>query len=120
MTDHPAASTNEARGPAAPRDPEYRREDDQAAEDTIDPPVDFEGQSYRDMIAKSLLNRGNNKRLKAAIEKAKRGEPVTIAYIGGSITHGAGAIPLPENCYAYRSYDLLGSGSPPPKAVRSV
>jgi len=64
-------------------------------------------QAYQDMIAKSLLNLGNNKRLKAAIDKAKRGEQMTIAYIGGSITHGEGANPLPTNCYAYRSYDLF-------------
>lgn len=60
--------------------------------------------AYREMIARSLLNLGNNKRLKAAIEKAKRGEEVTLAYIGGSITHGAGANPLHTHCYAYRSF----------------
>ncbi|WP_306813036.1 SGNH/GDSL hydrolase family protein [Paenibacillus soyae] len=60
--------------------------------------------AYQEMIARSLLSKGNNKRLKAAIEKAKRGEEVTLAYIGGSITHGAGANPLPSGCYAYRSY----------------
>ncbi|GIO66034.1 SGNH/GDSL hydrolase family protein [Paenibacillus cookii] len=107
MTDHSAISMNDSGGPAAPRDPEYLHEGDPTPEAVIDPPVDFASQSYRDMIAKSLLNRGNNKRLKAAIEKAKRGEPVTIAYIGGSITHGAGAVPLPVNCYAYRSYELF-------------
>ncbi|MDR9855156.1 SGNH/GDSL hydrolase family protein [Paenibacillus sp. VCA1] len=72
-----------------------------------EPPVDFGSESYRRMIEKSLLNKGNNKRLKTAIEKAKRGEPVTIAYIGGSITQGAGAVPLSANCYAYRSYELF-------------
>ncbi|WP_328278583.1 SGNH/GDSL hydrolase family protein [Paenibacillus chibensis] len=107
MTDHSATSINKAGGPAAPRDPEYLSEGDQAAEEMVDPPVVFGSPSYRDMIAKSLLNQGNNKRLKAAIEKAKRGEQVTIAFIGGSITHGAGAIPLPLNCYAYRSYHLF-------------
>lgn len=60
--------------------------------------------AYQEMIASSLLSKGNNKRLKAALEKAKRGEGVTLAYIGGSITHGAGADPLPAGCYAYRSY----------------
>ncbi|WP_245947924.1 SGNH/GDSL hydrolase family protein [Paenibacillus sambharensis] len=60
--------------------------------------------AYREMVARSLLSRGSSKRLKTAIEKAKRGESVTLAYIGGSITHGAGADPLPSACYAYRSY----------------
>lgn len=60
--------------------------------------------AYREMIAKSLLSRGNNNRLKAAINKARRGEEVTLAFIGGSITHGAGAVPLHTNCYAYQTY----------------
>jgi len=72
-----------------------------------DSPVEFESQAYREMIKKSLMSTGNNKRLKAAIERAKRGEPVTIAYIGGSITQGAGAVPIHSHCYAYRSYDLF-------------
>ncbi|MDY8025083.1 SGNH/GDSL hydrolase family protein [Paenibacillus polymyxa] len=74
---------------------------------SMEEPVDFESQAYHEMIAKSLLNKGNNKRLKAAIEKARRGEKVTVAYIGGSITQGAGAVPIHENCYAYQSYALF-------------
>ncbi|ACT02869.1 SGNH/GDSL hydrolase family protein [Paenibacillus sp. JDR-2] len=66
--------------------------------------VDIYSETYRVLIAKSLLDKGNNKRLKAAIEKAKRGEAVTLAFIGGSITHGAGADPLHTACYAYRTY----------------
>ncbi|GMK40639.1 hypothetical protein PCCS19_36950 [Paenibacillus sp. CCS19] len=67
-------------------------------------PVDYESDAYQALLAKSLLNSGNNYRLKAAIEKAKRGEDVTIAYIGGSITQGAGAKPIHTESYAYRSY----------------
>ncbi|PWV99528.1 lysophospholipase L1-like esterase [Paenibacillus cellulosilyticus] len=67
-------------------------------------PVDYESDAYRALLAKSLLSEGNNDRLKAAIEKAKRGEDVTIAYIGGSITQGAGAKPINTESYAYRSY----------------
>ncbi|WP_040951793.1 SGNH/GDSL hydrolase family protein [Gorillibacterium massiliense] len=73
----------------------------------IEPPVAFDSEEYQAMIAKSLLSKGNNKRLKAAIEKAKRGEEVTLAYIGGSITQGAGSKPIHTNCYAYRSYSLF-------------
>lgn len=69
-----------------------------------DLPVDFQAPPYRDMIARSLLSSGNNKRLKNAIQKAKNGEPVTIAYIGGSITQGACARPAYDSCYAYLSY----------------
>lgn len=71
---------------------------------TIDPPVEFGSDKYNSMISKSILNIGNNKRLKAAMDKAERGEDVTIAYIGGSITQGAGAKPIHTECYAYKSY----------------
>lgn len=101
MLNNSADSANEKEGPTAPCDPVG------VAEAGNEPPVDPESQAYRDMIGKSLLNKGNNTRLKAAIEKAKRGEPVTIAYIGGSITHGAGAVPLHLNCYAYRAHEIF-------------
>lgn len=101
MLNNSADSANEKEVPTAPRDPVG------VAEAVNEPPVDSESQAYRNMIAKSLLSKGNNTRLKAAIEKAKGGEPVTIAYIGGSITHGAGAMPLHLNCYAYRSFEIF-------------
>ncbi|MWC30947.1 SGNH/GDSL hydrolase family protein [Paenibacillus sp. MMS18-CY102] len=85
----------------------YLREGYQAPEISAEPPVDYESAAYHEMIKKSLVSRGNNKRLKAAIEKAKRGEDVTIAYIGGSITQGAGAKPIHSACYAYQSYALF-------------
>lgn len=69
-----------------------------------DSPVDFQSPLYDKMIARSLLASGNNYRLKRAIQKARNGEPVVIAYIGGSITHGANAKPIHHNCYAYLSY----------------
>lgn len=70
----------------------------------VEPPVAFGSNEYQEIIRKSLLQAGNNQRLKTAIEKAKRGEEVTIAYIGGSITQGAGAKPIHTECYAYQSY----------------
>ncbi|WP_311291548.1 SGNH/GDSL hydrolase family protein [Paenibacillus glycanilyticus] len=69
--------------------------------------VDYYSENYREMIARSLLDKGNNKRLKAAIAKAKKGDDVTLAFIGGSITHGAGADPLHTGCYAYRTYEAF-------------
>ncbi|WP_258879908.1 SGNH/GDSL hydrolase family protein [Clostridium estertheticum] len=78
----------------------------------MEAPVSFGSDEYKAMIAKSLLNKGNNKRLKTAIEKAQRGEDVTIAYIGGSITQGAAAKPINTNCYPYKAYlkfkDMFG------------
>ncbi len=67
-------------------------------------PVDFNSPYYRRMLEKSLVQTGNNARLKKAIGKARRGEDVTIAFIGGSITQGAGAIPINTECYAYKTF----------------
>ena len=53
--------------------------------------VDLTGKAAETMIAHSLLSLGNPYRLKRVIEKTKRGECVTLAYLGGSITQGAGA-----------------------------
>ncbi|MFD5018025.1 SGNH/GDSL hydrolase family protein [Paenibacillus sp. NPDC058367] len=79
----------------------------------LEPPVAFESNEYQKIITQSLLHAGNNKRLKAAMNKAIKGEEVTIAYIGGSITQGAGAKPIHTECYAYQSYlrfkDLFGT-----------
>nr|WP_150268104.1 SGNH/GDSL hydrolase family protein [Paenibacillus tepidiphilus] len=72
-----------------------------------EPPVPFGSPEYQAMIAKSLLHAGNNRRLKLALDKADRGEEMTIAYIGGSITQGAGAKPIHTGCYAYQSYSRL-------------
>lgn len=58
------------------------------------------------MITNSLISTGNNYRIKKVIEKAKNGERVTIAFIGGSITEGAGAS-INSNCYAYQTYQYF-------------
>ena len=67
--------------------------------------VDFSSPYYQEMLGKSLMQVGNNVRLKRAMEKAKKGEDVTIAFIGGSITQGAGAIPIHTQCYAYKTFE---------------
>lgn len=64
--------------------------------------VDMESHGYQEMIERSLLSMGDAGRIRRVVEKARAGEPVTIAYIGGSITQGAGAVPLHTQCYAYR------------------
>ena len=77
-------------------------------------PVDTSSAAYKAMIQKSLMQVGNAARLQKMAGKAKRGEDVTIAYIGGSITQGAGATPINTMCYAYQSFlklkKLLGDG----------
>lgn len=76
--------------------------------------VDTDSTDYSAMIEHSLMSLGNTSRVEKAIQKAKSGEKVTIAYIGGSITQGAGAIPINTECYAYKSYrafaDAFGTG----------
>ncbi|MCQ2495930.1 MAG: SGNH/GDSL hydrolase family protein [Lachnospiraceae bacterium] len=67
-------------------------------------PVDLESDEYKAMIGQSLVAAGNSQRLKALIAKAQSGEEVTLAYIGGSITQGAGATPLNKECYAYKMF----------------
>ena len=53
-----------------------------------------------EMLEKGILNEGNPSRLMAVMEKAARGEEVTIAYLGGSITAGSSASPQEKKCYA--------------------
>ncbi len=74
-------------------------------EPQLDDPIDYESDAYRDMISRSLVSMGNTHRLRAAMEKAERGEDVTIAFIGGSITQGAGAKPIEKASYCYRVFD---------------
>lgn len=54
---------------------------------------------YAEMKENGVLSTGNNARIKSTIEKARAGEDVTLAYIGGSITEGALASPNAK-CYA--------------------
>ncbi len=72
-----------------------------------DSPVDRESRAYRDMIARSFLSGGNNRRVKEFLRKLRCGQKVTIAYLGGSITQGAGAVPAQEMCYARRSFEAI-------------
>ncbi|QEN03437.1 SGNH/GDSL hydrolase family protein [Thiospirochaeta perfilievii] len=66
--------------------------------------IDFESKNYKKMIERSLVSMGNPSRLIDVINRAKAGEDVTVSYIGGSITQGAGAIPINSSCYPYQSY----------------
>lgn len=78
-----------------------------APEPEEDDEIDMASHAYQAMIQKSLIQTGNNVRLKKAIDKARAGEDVTIAFIGGSITQGAGAIPINTQCYARKTFEGL-------------
>lgn len=58
------------------------------------------------MVERSLYSLGNTKRLKEKFQKARDGEEVTVAYIGGSITEGIGG--GNDGCYAKLSADMFG------------
>lgn len=51
-----------------------------------------------------LINRGNWHRIKECMHKAKDGKPITIGFLGGSITQGC-LSSVPETCYAYLVYE---------------
>ncbi len=61
---------------------------------TPTPEVDWKEQ----MLDDALVSTGNNARLKKVLEKAKSGETVNVALLGGSITEGGGAS---ENAKGY-------------------
>ncbi len=66
--------------------------------------MNLDSEEYKTMIKRSVLNYGNLSRIQKAMEDARAGREVTIAFIGGSITQGAGAIPINSKCYPYLTY----------------
>jgi lysophospholipase L1-like esterase len=68
-------------------------------------PIERDKKPYQDMIASSFMHAGNPTRLKKLFKKVENGEEVTLAFIGGSITQGAGATPIQDGCYARRTYE---------------
>ena len=64
----------------------------------------FEKEWYLQGLKDSVMSTGNNARLKNVIARAQRGEVVTLATIGGSITEGAGAGTY-QDCWAARFHD---------------
>lgn len=83
----------------------YLNDGFEAPEQPEDIAVDFASEGYRQMISRSLMQTGNTERLRKVLDKAAAGEDVTLSFIGGSITQGAGAIPINEKCYARVFYE---------------
>ena len=52
---------------------------------------------------KGLVNAGDDSRIVACMKRAIKGEPIKVAFIGGSITQGSLAL-TPQTCYAYLTY----------------
>lgn len=85
----------------------YLRDGFEVPEETEEFDVNFDSPLYAQMLKKSLMQPGNPARLQNALDRARRGEDITVAFIGGSITQGAGAVPINTKCYAYRIYEGL-------------
>ncbi|WP_026834714.1 GDSL-type esterase/lipase family protein [Eubacterium xylanophilum] len=75
------------------------------------PDIEFQptATDWENMISASLVSTGNNARVKSVIDKARAGQDVTLAYIGGSITEGEGAKPTNDFCYAQLSASFFAS-----------
>lgn len=52
---------------------------------------------------KGIVNRGSWGRIQRCMDRAAAGQPVTVGFLGGSITQGSLAS-TPETCYAYLVY----------------
>ena len=59
---------------------------------------------YEIQAEKGIVNRGNLYRIKELMRRAERGDRMTLAFLGGSITQGA-VSSQHTNCYAYLVYD---------------
>lgn len=85
----------------------YLRDGYEAPEESEENDVDYASEVYDRMLEQSLMQMGNPAGLQKALDKARRGEDITIAFIGGSITQGAGAVPINSRCYAYQIFQGL-------------
>ncbi len=59
---------------------------------------------YQVNMENAVANRGNLDRMKKLMQRAQRGEKLTIGFIGGSITQGS-LSSTPQLCYAYHVYE---------------
>ncbi len=66
----------------------------------------MENEAYKTMIDRSLVSAGNNQRMHKALAKARAGEDIAVAFIGGSITEGFNAS-SPDECYARLAFDEI-------------
>ena len=79
---------------------------DQKIIDNMAEPTAVNGITVTDeMLEKGILNEGSKARLMNVMERAAKGEEITIAYSGGSITAGSLASPMATSCFAALSTD---------------
>ena len=63
-------------------------------------------------VEETLVSTGNNYRLKTALEKIKKGEKITLAALGGSVTEGAGPDKFTDG-YAFQFFRALKAAYAP-------
>jgi len=56
-----------------------------------------------EMINNSIVSKGDISKIVKLMDRGKKGENITVAFLGGSITQGCNAT-LQEDCYANRTY----------------
>ena len=118
----PAAVTEGAVSEDAPAtaDSETAASEEQVPEEQPPEDIDYSALSdeeiYDLMVERSLMTTGDMTRMANVLKKARSGEEITIAYIGGSITYGMTVAPNePEKCWAYLTYKWLEEQFPEAK-----
>ncbi len=104
-TEAPAASPTE-QAPSPTESSAQKYADVVSVPDTIEAykidPVEPLGVAVTEEMRKaSVINQGNITRIADVMVRAAKGEEITIAYLGGSITDGSSASPQQTSCYAY-------------------
>jgi len=73
---------------------------------TAEIPYNMSAAAYNKLIDKTIISQGNNYRMKKVISKIKKGEKVSVAVIGGSVSEGAGPEKFTDG-YAYQFFRAL-------------
>ena len=63
------------------------------------------------MIARSIAYKGSPEKMVELLKRAKKGEELTLCFLGGSITQGS-LSSTPETCYAYLVYSWFAKRFP--------
>ena len=69
-------------------------------------PFKINDANYQQMMDKSIVNTGNNARMKKVLAKIRAGEKVYVTALGGSVTEGAGPAKFTDG-YAYQFFNAL-------------
>lgn len=82
--------------------------------------VDVTSPDYQALLDRAIISLGSTRRLERTLAKAKNGEEVTLSFIGGSITQGAGAIPISTKSYASQTVEAFSEKYAGDQKVRLI